>query len=192
MVSATECLYIYQQLVLMLQELGMDDVVKSVEEEWTTLDAITGEEQLVVEGADSLLSHTPSPKKQRKSSSHKPPSHATQARLLIDPDNGGQQSPFGRDSARIPLNERLYPPRRRVLLLLNAIEHTLAQPTFQGLAVMDMLKQDELRFEDPHQHEQAFTLSRTTLQQHEPDALALLKSLRALYHAIDPTGEQEV
>src|SRR6266702_7840404 len=106
MVSATECLYIYQQLVLMLQELGMDDVVKSVEEEWTTFDAITGEEQLVVEGADSLLSHTPSPKKQRKSSSHKPPSHATQG--------------------------------RRVLLLLNAIEHTLAQPTFQGLAVMNM------------------------------------------------------
>jgi hypothetical protein len=42
--------------------VGMNDVVKSVEEEWTTLDAITGEEQLVVEGADSLLSHTPSPK----------------------------------------------------------------------------------------------------------------------------------
>ncbi len=36
MVSATECLYIYQQLVLMLQELGMDDVVKSVEEESMT------------------------------------------------------------------------------------------------------------------------------------------------------------
>lgn len=191
MVSATECLYIYQQLVLMLQELGMGDIVKSVEEEWTTLDAITGEEQLVAEGADSLLSHTPSPKKQQKSSSHKPSSHAIQARLLID-DNAGQQFPFGRDSARVPLSERLYPPRRRVLLLIKAIEHTLAQPTFQGLAVMDMLKQDELRFEDPHQQEQAFTLSRATLQQHEPDALALLKSLRTLYHSIDPTGEQEV
>ncbi|HJT55498.1 MAG TPA: hypothetical protein VJ761_03305 [Ktedonobacteraceae bacterium] len=192
MVSATECLYIYQQLALMLQELGMDDVVKSVEEEWTTLDAITGEEQLLVEGADSLLSHTSSPKKQRKSSSHKPPSHAIQAQLLIDADNGRQQSPFGRDSARVPLSEQLYPPRRRVLLLINAIEHALAQPALQGLAVMDMLKQDELRFEDPHQHEQAFTLSRATLQQHEPDARALLKSLRALYQAIDPTGEQEV
>lgn len=192
MVSAAECLYIYQQLALMLQELGMDDVVKSVEEEWTTLDAITGEEQLVVEGADSLLSHTPFPKKQRKSASHKPPSHATQAQLLIDEDNAGQQSLFGRDSARIPLSERLYHPRRRVLLLINAIEHTLAQPTFQGLAVMDMLKQDELRFEDPHQPEQAFTLSYATLQQHEPTALALLKSLHALYSYIDPTGEQEV
>ena len=170
----------------------MDDIVKSVEEEWTTLDAVTVEEQLVVEGADSLLSRTPFPEKQRKSSSHKPSSRATQARLPIDADDGGQQSPFGRNSAHIPLSERLYPPRRRVLLLINAIEHTLAQPTFQGLAVMDMLEQDELRFEDPNQHEQAFTLSRATLRKHEPDALALLKNLRALHHSIDPKGEQEV
>jgi hypothetical protein len=96
------------------------------------------------------------------------------------------------DADSVSINERLYPPQRRVLLLIDAIEQTLAQPTVQGLAVMDMLQQNELRFKDPHQPEQAFTLSRTTLEQHEPDARTLLNSLHALAHYIDPTGERNI
>jgi hypothetical protein len=191
-VSAEECLYTYQQLVMMLQELGMDDVVRSVEEEWTTLDAITGEEMLIAEGADSLLSRTDTPrqKKQRRSHSQKSASQA-----IIQPQlfsNSDEPASIQGDFAHIPLSERLYPPRRRVLLLINAIEYVLVQPVFQGLSAMNMLKQDEVRFEDPHQNLQAFTLTRATLQQKEPEALAFLQSLQALRKYIDPLGEQDL
>lgn len=188
MTTALECRAIYQQLVRMLQELEMDEVIRSVEEEWITLEALTAEEYLLHEGKDAHPPITPSPNKKRRKPST--PSSATQFPLGFDEEE--QYGPDRADTTSIPIDERLYPPQRRVLLLINATEQALAQPTVQGLAVMDMLDQDELLFKDPQHPERDFTLSRATLQHHEPDALALLNSLRALAHYIDPTGEINV
>lgn len=183
--TESECRAFYQQLVRMLQELGMDEVVQEVEEEWVSLDALTDEEHLLLEGRDPLHSSSiSSPKRSKRPSSTLP---TTQLSLGLDEEKQHQLS--GNDTATIPIEEQLYPPQRRVLLLINAIEQTLAQPTFQGLAVMDMTGQQELHFKSQQHPDQSFTLSRAALQQDQPRAQALLKSLHALTRYIDPTGE---
>jgi hypothetical protein len=181
MISDEECKQIFDQLVMMLQKQGRDDVVVAVQEQIKDLDALPANKLVDAEEHVRPQTLLPSVKKNKRISQQpslpfiEPQLAEFSETELISSDELSEDA----------LLSYLYPPVERLQLLINAIEAAFPVPIITALTAMNSLDQNVIRFEATSQKDDSFVLSRQELQQQEKNAHDFLRHIEQLRHYIN-------
>jgi hypothetical protein len=184
MLSREECNDIFDQLVQMLYAGGREDVIVEVKEQIANLDAVPAKKW--IEATEHFLPQTTNTVKKKTYLLNQRPLPFIEAQVAEFSEKEPSSLEDLEDGV---LSDYFYPSYERLMLLLRAIEAAYSVPVMLGLTALDLLQQQEIRFEATSQREVSFTLSHAELQQQEEPAQKLIHSIEQLRQYIQQAGE---
>jgi hypothetical protein len=177
MFSDEECEKIYAFLAQAMKVLGLDAVIAEVEQEIEDLESVSSKD------IDNLYPHDTASLGRSKAK------RQTQKQAVLpglDVSSVlGQGTP---DFDPLTLRERLYTPRRRALLLVNALEFAVIGPVETGERIIRSLKQEKILFGNELHDEYYFTLMASAIDKHLRGAQSLRTHLEKLRQGLKGEG----